>query len=223
VRISERQPHGAAAIQTLTERGVYVEADFLDAATCSDVRSAMHAAAAGKAFIVEGHRYVVDEKARRATLTSVDEATARVVTDRLNALRPRLEATFGVSLAPHCAGPEFLIYREGDFFHPHKDTLRRRDLPLEVQQRALSAVVFLNGYSETERSGHYAGGALRFFHPQADATWENCRVPFYGEPGMLVIFRSDTVHEVTPILHGQRYTAVTWYYPAAPHQRTQSP
>jgi SM-20-related protein len=31
-----------------------------------------------------------------------------------------------------------------------------------------------------------------------------------GEPGLLLAFRPDLLHEVTPVLHGDRYTIVTW-------------
>jgi SM-20-related protein len=32
-----------------------------------------------------------------------------------------------------------------------------------------------------------------------------------GEPGLLVAFRSDTVHEVLPVTHGERFTVVSWF------------
>jgi SM-20-related protein len=32
-----------------------------------------------------------------------------------------------------------------------------------------------------------------------------------GKPGILVAFRSETTHEVTPVTHGERLSIVSWY------------
>jgi predicted 2-oxoglutarate/Fe(II)-dependent dioxygenase YbiX len=32
-----------------------------------------------------------------------------------------------------------------------------------------------------------------------------------GEPGMLIAFRAETTHEITPVTHGERYSIVSWY------------
>jgi SM-20-related protein len=32
-----------------------------------------------------------------------------------------------------------------------------------------------------------------------------------GEPGLLVAFRSDVLHEVEAVTHGERYSIVSWF------------
>jgi SM-20-related protein len=35
--------------------------------------------------------------------------------------------------------------------------------------------------------------------------------PLIGEAGLLLAFRPNLVHEVTPVTHGERCTVVTWF------------
>ena len=46
----------------------------------------------------------------------------------------------------------------------------------------------------------------------ADPRWKSVGLGLSGEEGVLVAFRSELLHEVVPVTHGQRYTLVTWYY-----------
>jgi predicted 2-oxoglutarate/Fe(II)-dependent dioxygenase YbiX len=35
-------------------------------------------------------------------------------------------------------------------------------------------------------------------------------IPISGEPGLLIGFRADTVHEVRPVTRGRRYAVLSW-------------
>ena len=70
-------------------------------------------------------------------------------------------------------------------------------LRLDTERRLISTVIFLSRQAESPGPDVYCGGSLLFtrfdFHMPA-------------EPGMLVAFRSETTHEVTPVTHGERFS-----------------
>jgi predicted 2-oxoglutarate/Fe(II)-dependent dioxygenase YbiX len=76
----------------------------------------------------------------------------------------------------------------------------------EQEERKVSAVIFLNGQSETPGPGTYGGGSL-LFHPRGAS--EPFRLT--AEGGSLVAFRAETTHEVEPVIHGERFTIASWY------------
>jgi SM-20-related protein len=45
-----------------------------------------------------------------------------------------------------------------------------------------------------------------------DPRWQSVGFGVEGEEGLLIAFRSDLLHEVTPVTHGERYTLVSWFY-----------
>jgi predicted 2-oxoglutarate/Fe(II)-dependent dioxygenase YbiX len=121
---------------------------------------------------------------------------------------PALETHFGTPLAG-CETPGFLIYDTGAFFAPHKDT--GPDDPPDIRRRLVSAIVFLNQRSLEPSDDGYDGGTLRFHGLLDGPYWESCPFSFEPDPGMLVAFRSDLLHEVQPVTRGRRFTVVTWF------------
>ena len=79
-------------------------------------------------------------------------------------------------------------------------------LKLETEQRCVSVSIFLSRESELPGPNSHSGGPLIF---RAPADRERFRMT--AEPGMLVGFRSETTHEVTPVTHGERLSIVSWY------------
>ncbi len=73
-------------------------------------------------------------------------------------------------------------------------------------------VVFLNEPGETLDPPGYGGGLLTFAGLLDDPKLRTVGVPLVAETGLLVAFRSDMLHAVTPVTHGERYTIVTWFY-----------
>jgi predicted 2-oxoglutarate/Fe(II)-dependent dioxygenase YbiX len=138
----------------------------------------------------------------------MDEATHVCVHARLRQIQPQLEAHFGLPLSGF-EEPNFLRYGPGAFYKPHQDA--NPDSPPQTIRRQVSVVIFLNGPGNDSSSDCFAGGALTFYGLMQGAQWESCGLPLEPEPGLLVAFRSDTMHEVQPVTSGERYTVVTWF------------
>jgi SM-20-related protein len=104
-----------------------------------------------------------------------------------------------------CEDPQFLHYREGDFFVAHQDgnTGMTR---LDTERRLVSTVIFLSREAGSPRPGAHCGGSLVFSDYRTASKFH-----LIGEPGMLVAFRAETTHEITPVTHGERYSIVSWY------------
>jgi predicted 2-oxoglutarate/Fe(II)-dependent dioxygenase YbiX len=153
-------------------------------------------AAAGSAATVYGSTVSgsVNESVRRTFRVKPSDEVVALVIQKLLALKDAIEKHFDVVLK-ECEEPQFLRYREGDFFVAHQDG-NTGLLRLETEQRLISTVIFLNR--------DYSGGSLVFSNLR-----ERYRVT--SEPGMLVAFRSETTHEVTPVTHGERYSIASWY------------
>ena len=135
------------------------------------------------------------------------ETVARV-TARLLEARESLSAHFKVHLTA-CEDPQFLRYREGDYFVAHQDGNTGMLFGAREQRRKVSVVIFLNRQSETPDAGAYGGGSLVFSEWRPGRTAG--RYDLAGETGMLVAFAADTTHEVTPVAWGERYSIVTWF------------
>jgi predicted 2-oxoglutarate/Fe(II)-dependent dioxygenase YbiX len=61
------------------------------------------------------------------------------------------------------------------------------------------------------RDDAYQGGELEFYGLVDDARLKNRALPLTGEAGLLVAFRAETMHAVSPIVAGERLTVVTWF------------
>ena len=144
----------------------------------------------------------IDQNTRRTLRLKPSDETIKLVMQRLSDCKEAVEKHFAVTLN-ECEDPQFLRYREGDFFVAHQDG-NTGLLRLDTELRLISTVIFLSRESETPETDTYCGGALVFsdlrnrFHMRA-------------EPGTLVAFRAETTHEVTPVTHGERYSIASWY------------
>ena len=148
--------------------GLYAERDFLSREACARLMDEMRAATAAPATVADEDGETVVETSRRTKQAQVSAtAAAPIENSLLNAL-PRLAQHFGVRLAGMQA-PQFLLYREGDFFRPHHDDSEETEAPDYVRRRSVSAVVFLNGDGPGEPAG-YTGGSLTFFGLRVDSS-----------------------------------------------------
>lgn len=145
----------------------------------------------------------IDQNVRRTLRLKPSEDTIALVKQRLWACKGEVEKYFALTLN-ECEEPQFLRYREGDFFVAHQDG-NTGLLQLDTEQRKISTVIFLSRQAEQPEPDAYCGGALVF---------GNLNYSFHApaEPGMLVAFRSETTHEVTPVTHGERYSIASWYW-----------
>jgi len=182
---------------------LFVVPQFLEP-TLRDAIVAEMKAAAGSAATVYGSSVsgTIDESVRRTFRVKPSSETVALVTQKLLELKDAVEKHFDVVLK-ECEDPQFLRYREGDFFVAHQDG-NTGLLRLETEQRLISTVIFLSRESELPEAGAFSGGSLVF-----SSLRERFRLT--AEPGMLVGFRSETTHEVTPVTHGERYSIASWY------------
>ena len=177
----------------------FLEPSLLDAIV-AEMKTASGSAATVYGSSVSG---TVDESARRTFRVKPSNETITLVIQKLLGLKDAIEKRFGVVLK-ECEEPQFLRYREGDFFVAHQDG-NTGMLRLDTEQRRISTVIFLNREAESPEAGAYCGGSLVF----SDLFRGRFRVS--PEPGTLLAFRSETTHEVTPVTHGERYSIASWY------------
>jgi SM-20-related protein len=177
----------------------FLEPSLLDAIV-AEMKTAPGSAATVYGSSVSG---TVDESARRTFRVKPSNETVALVIQKLLGLKDAIEKRFGVVLK-ECEEPQFLRYREGDFFVAHQDG-NTGMLRLDTEQRLISTVIFLNREAESPEAGAYCGGSLVF----SDFFRRHFRVS--PEPDTLLAFRSETTHEVTPVTHGERYSIASWY------------
>lgn len=174
-------------------------ADFLTADESSRIVDEMRAVEAAAAEVLGGAK-AIDPSMRQVLSAEVSDATAELVVDRMREIVPRLEEHFGVKLS-EIEEPSFLHYRVGDFFVAHQDgnTPLIHDATLA---RKVSVIVFLN-----DQDVGYEGGSLMMHGAWPD--WEY-RQDATASAGSLLAFRSETTHEVQPVVGGERFTIVSW-------------
>ena len=194
--------------------GLFVVENLLDARECRRLCGAMRRGAAGEATVFKTVDYVYDENVRRTKTARVTDEERLLVASRLHAIMPDAARHFGLQLVD-TEEPQFLIYRPGDFFRPHRD--RGPDdvaAPAHTRRRAVSLVLMLNDQSAEPRPDAYGGGSLVLYGlgpKNKDARLAHIGFPVRGAAGLLVAFDSEFLHEVTPVAHGERFTVVSWF------------
>jgi len=191
--------------------GLLTIENFLEADLCSRLCAEGRIGASFQATVSRKGMATLDEDVRRTKAARIGESAIGIVRSRLLDLKPSLEAHFKASLT-RCSEPHILIYRPGDFFHPHRDD---GDDPMygeDIVSRQVSVVIFLNDESKESKPGCFGGGALAFYGLLDDPRGKAIGFPLAGAQGLLVAFPSDRVHQVTPVTHGERFTIVTWFH-----------
>ena len=178
--------------------------NFLDADTCAKLRAELTEAPTTQAPVyIQGTEGLVHEDIRKTTSVHPADDTFTDVHERLLQQLPALEQHFGEALHD-CERPQFLRYKEGDFFVRHQDgNTRQLDFD-HLRVRRISIVVFLNDFSVEPQAGCYSGGLLKFDD-------QDRRFDLEGETGLLVAFTADTFHEVLPVTSGERFTIISWF------------
>jgi SM-20-related protein len=192
-------------IRTIPEFDLFIVKKFLDAKTCRELITEMLGSPVVAAPTYGKGEPSVDERIRRVSQASLSAKTVLDLTQRLEEERPNLQSHFHIELGG-IEEPQFLRYRVGDFFVAHQDG-NTGMINLESDRtRRVSVTIFLNAQSAELGADGYGGGSLVFSDWRAGTRRE-----IGGESGMLVGFRSETTHEVTPVTHGERFAIVTWY------------
>ena len=184
-------------------RGLFATREFVARNICEQICSRMRGAGQQEAEVYGTSATAVNRSIRTAWEVALEDETATGVAQQMAALRPALTDHFGVTLGA-CEAPTFLAYRTGGFYRPHRDRAMRSGESAGIARaRQVSMVMFLND--------DYAGGALMLYGLVDDAAWRDYGFAVTPEPGLLIAFPSDRLHEVTPVVSGERYTVVTWF------------
>lgn len=193
--------------------GLFAVKGFLDPQLCERFRSEMLSSVFEPATVVDSDtsQERVKENVRKTLHAKVSKSSSSLVKERLRALRTTLEGRFMTSFED-CEKPQFLIYKEGDYFLPHRDGEREPGKPDYIKKRQVSIVIFLNEGSKEPTSDAYCGGALTFYGLIQEPGWEKFGFQLDGETGLMIAFRAGIVHEVTPVTYGTRCAIVSWFY-----------
>jgi len=193
-----------------TRLGLFVCKNFLEQELCTRCCREIDEAAQTKATIVRTNETeVLDETFRKVKWADVPATTVSLVEARLLALMPTLERHFNVTLTGY-EPLDFLTYQEGDFFQVHIDG--GDDAHHNHRERKVSVVIFLNGQAQQPAHDTYCGGSLTFYGLIDDPRWLTYGFPLNSEPGLLIAFRSDVLHQVLPVTYGKRYSIVSWLF-----------
>jgi SM-20-related protein len=190
---------------------LFLVRDFLGVELCEEIIAEVRAAWGGPATVYsEGASSPVNEKLRKTTRRMLSTSTNEFVRRLLLEQKEAIERHFQISLSD-CEEPQFLFYKEGDFFVPHQDGNSELLEFDHLRVRRISVVIFLNRQSLEPGPDTYCGGSLVFFESGSDTERKELGYHLTGETGLLVAFRSETMHEVPPVTHGERYSIVCWY------------
>jgi SM-20-related protein len=192
--------------------GLFVRRGFLDAEECARLSAeARQAERVAGAVGDDEESYAVDVRRRSTDIAEVPAEAKDLVDRKLTAMIPEIERHFSVAVEGR-QSLQFLAYKKGDFFQAHRDRNEAPEVADYAGSRQVSVAIFLNGEGEESSSGTYGGGSLTFYGLLGeDDADRQIGLPLIGEEGLLVAFRSDLAHAVTPVTHGERYTVVTWF------------
>jgi predicted 2-oxoglutarate/Fe(II)-dependent dioxygenase YbiX len=192
--------------------GFFVRRGFLDSDACGRLREAVENAPSLPATVREEERNYdeVDRQSRSTDRAHVVPEAVELVERRLESVMPEVGRHYGI-VVDSVRPPQFLVYREGDFFGLHTDGAESEDAPAFLRARLVSAVIFLNAEGDPATSAGYRGGALTFYGLFDEKNAATVGFPLEPEEGLLVTFPANVRHEVRPVAAGARYTVVTWF------------
>lgn len=173
---------------------------FLSADECVFVRHAMDAGTveAAEVLIHGAHR---QPGVRNASLVEPGLQVIRQIESRLESCRELVGASLQLDLGER-EGPGFIRYPAGGYYKAHIDCGDDPQWP-DASRRAASLVLFLT--TSGSDGGDFDGGLLRLFS-SGEA------IDVIPEAGLLVAFKSEVPHEVTPVRGGTRDAIVDWFY-----------
>jgi SM-20-related protein len=190
-----------SALEVASRLGVFVARDFLDPGTREQLAAEVRAAPSEPAPLYRASSNGSHvERSENSRFVTMPDERAREFTARIDDLMPRVGEHFGVELE-ESTRPSFLTYRAGHHVPPHPDTRPEAEDPV-VRRRSVTTVTFLND--------DYEAGELVLYGLMGPGS-ERHGLPIAAQPGALVAFRADVLHEVRPVASGERHTVVAWY------------
>jgi len=208
----------------LRRLGLFTVAEFLTPGECAHLRGLAAVSEGVAATIYRDQEAQLDEEARKTLEVRLKDPLQLDVERRMHALSPAFERHFGLEL-DGADRLHWLVYRAGDFFRLHSDvssavTVDPSGPYRDVARRAVSVVVFLNQPDHSEEP--YQGGDLIFYGLMKTPGAKEYGFPVDAETGLLVAFPSATLHEVSPVTGGKRYTLVTWFFAREPQEASNA-
>lgn len=193
----------------LRQMGLTAEPGFLSRSICAQLCCEIDSSNKVEAEVGRAGQSLVDKTERRCARADLSSKTVDWVYSALRELSGKLSIHFGQMLTD-CERPQFLRYKPGDLFRPHRDVAEQADAPQVMRERLVSSVIFLND------AGDYGTdlGCLTL-HTSGSGEiprTESYPITIFPEAGLLVAFRADALHEVHAVKTGNRYTIVTWYH-----------
>lgn len=182
---------------------------FLTEDDCLRVRDEMKSAPLelGTVYKSSGVGVSQDENFRQAYDAIVSDEMVSLIRHRLQDIKPKLEEHFHISLSSKCHGPDFVTYKPGGFFAPHRDV--EEGSSEEIRKRRVVMVIFLNSQSAEPAADCFGGGGLTFYGLMDGPGWENCGFTLDPVAGLLVAFRPNVFHQVQPVTFGHRHIIVS--------------
>ena len=189
--------------------GLLIHRNFIDDAVCNSIIEQTRCNSSTRATVYgRADGDMVDERVRKASRITPTTNDINHVTRRLLDYKGTIERHFNSALRD-CEAPQFLRYEVGDFFVAHQDGNTGLIRLASDKERRISIVIFVNNQTEEPIANTFSGGSLRFSDYRANPQLR--QFDLAAETGMLVAFRSEITHEVTPVTHGERYSIVSWY------------
>lgn len=200
--------------EALSAQGLlYVKRDFLSLSECQQLLQELQRSQHEPSLTYYAQSGpIVDASYRSTREIKVAQAIREEVVQKLIILHEDMQAYFQLRFF-NMEGLQFLGYQPGDFFKAHRDNYNS---PNPLTERKLSLLLFLNAPKEalppeTDPALYdYEGGLLVFYRPSRRPPYQAVGMPLQVAPGMLIGFRPDVLHEVTPVISGQRFSIVTW-------------
>jgi predicted 2-oxoglutarate/Fe(II)-dependent dioxygenase YbiX len=179
---------------------------FLTVPECDGIVRGISASSGRPGHLVRAGQAVLDTSVRSCSEHSVSPTTSEGLYRRLTELL-HLKQFLPRGDAEVFDGPYFLSYGKGSFFRPHRD-IGSEDDPPTMRARRWSLVLYLNGRESLGGLPSFDGGALAIYDRTRAAA--DPRLVIIPHPGLLVLFRSELLHEVMEVREGTRYAVVGW-------------
>ncbi len=195
----------------LSKLGIYIRENALDSHYISEILHKTKDSNFNLATVNnDDGNYSVNQNERNTKILELNTKLSDDITKFLLNSKKEVGIHFNLSLS-NCQEPQLLKYKKGDFFKKHVDRSEDEDGAEFSRKRRISAVIFLNSQEETPQNNCYTGGSLVFYGLMKSGSSGDVAIPLNGKKGLLVCFKSNIVHEVTPVTNGTRYTLVSWY------------
>ncbi len=192
--------------------GIHSIYEFLSTQFREQLRSEIQnaTAATGTIWNPNAGQHIEENVKKRKEMVGMPSESDLFIRGKLIQLMPQIAEEFGVELED-VQPLKFTRYDTGDYYRYHTDNSHNPDAPAGINDRKVSIIIFVNQEGEDLEEGDYCGGNLTFYGLLDDPQWRGIGLPLESEAGLLIAFRPNILHEVTPVTEGCRLTITTWF------------